>query len=56
MTPNAATINVALDTDFDIISTGNDRRSDRNRERNTLALGRITRPQTATHRVSDPST
>ena len=54
MTPNAATINVALDTDFDISSTGNDRRSDRNRERNALALGRITRLQTATHRVSDP--
>ena len=54
MTPIAATINIVLDTDFDFISTGNDRRSDRNRERNTLAIGRNTRLQTTVHRVSDP--
>ena len=54
MTPNVATINVALDTDFNTVGTGNDRRSDRNRERNTLAPGRDKHLQTTTHRVSDP--
>ena len=50
MTPNAATI----DTGFDRDCTSQDRRSGRNRERNTLAIGRNTRLQTTAHRVSDP--
>ena len=58
MTPNTATINVALDNDFDLnyndVTPNQDRRSDRNRGTNTLAASGSNRLQTTIHRVSDP--